>query len=234
MPLWTSVFVRKGALVEFDARQGGCRAYLAVAGGIAAPHVMNSASAYLPGGFGGYAGRALRAGDALPIGPARGHFPTLAGRSILPEHRPNYGPHPTLRVVLGPQDDYFTPGAIKDLLSQEYTVSTTSDRMGLRLQGPPLTHLGAKEIISSGVALGAIQVPPNAQPIVLTADRQTVGGYPVIATVIRADIPLLAQCLPGESHVRFRVVTVEEAQSIYRAQCRQYQPEPAEPDAINF
>jgi allophanate hydrolase subunit 2 len=97
-----------------------------------------------------------------------------------------------------------------------------------------LTHRSAGEIISSGVALGAVQVPPNAQPIVLLADRQTVGGYPVIATIIRSDIPLLAQCLPGESRVRFQAITVQAAQSIYRAQSRRWQPDPSEPDSITF
>jgi allophanate hydrolase subunit 2 len=137
-------------------------------------------------------------------------------------------------VVLGPQDDYFTPESIQTFLSTDYAVSTSSDRMGLRLSGPTLLHSGASGIISNGVALGAVQVPPNGQPIVLTADRQTVGGYPVIASVIRADIPLLAQCLPGESQVRFQAVSVEEAQLLYRAQSRRHQPESSAPDAINF
>ncbi|MDE3091858.1 MAG: hypothetical protein KGJ80_21000, partial [Chloroflexota bacterium] len=120
------------------------------------------------------------------------------------------------------------------LLSQAYEISAMSDRMGLRLQGPPLEHRGAAEIISNGIALGAIQVPPNAQPIILTADHQTAGGYPVIATVVRADLPLLAQCVPGQSRVRFAVVSLEEAQAIYRAFATRWQPDEPQADVFAF
>lgn len=197
------------------------------------PPVMRSASTYLIGAFGGYRGRALQPGDILSVGRIQRHLPSLAGRQ-LGEHRPGYSDHPVVRVVLGPQDEYFTPDAIETLLSQEYQGSTTSDRMGLRLQGPPLIHKGAKEMVSSGIAPGSIQVPPDAQPIVLMADRQSVGGYPLIATIIRSDIPLLAQCLPGQSSVRFQAISVEEAQSIYRAEQNRWRPEGLEQDAIAF
>ncbi len=233
-PLGMAIYVRAGSQLEFGGRRSGCRAYLAVAGGIAVPPIMNSASTYLTGGFGGYRGRALQAGDILSVGPARGHLPSLAGRSLAPEHRLSYGDHPVVRVVLGPQDDYFTPEAIQTFLSQAYQISTTSDRMGLRLQGPPLAHKGAQEIISSGIPLGAVQVPPDAQPIVLMADRQSVGGYPLIATIIRSDIPLLAQCLPGQSSVRFQAISVEQAQSIHRDEANRWRPDELEPDAISF
>ena len=233
-PLGMAIYVRGGSQLEFGGRRSGCRAYLTVAGGISVPPIMNSASTYLIGGFGGYRGRALQAGDILSVENAHGHLPSLAGRSLAPEHRLGYVDHPTIRVVLGPQDDYLTPEAVQTFLSQGYKVSTTSDRMGLRLQGPPLIHQGAKEIISSGIPLGAIQVPPDAQPIVLMADRQSVGGYPLIATVIQSDIPLLAQCLPGQSSVRFQAISVEEAQSIDRTEANRWQPEEMEPDAIAF
>jgi allophanate hydrolase subunit 2 len=117
--------------------------------------------------------------------------------------------------VLGPQDNYFTENGIAAFLSSEYEVSPASDRMGCRLQGPQIAHKDETGIISDGIPLGAVQVPPDGQPIVMMADRQTTGGYPKIATVISADIPLLAQCAPGESSVRFRVVSVEEAQASY-------------------
>ena len=233
-PLWTAIYVRGGSLLEFEGRKEGCRAYLAIAGGIAVPPIMNSASTYLAGGFGGLSGKALQAGDMLAAGATRVHLSGLAGRSLAIETRPRYLDNPTVRVVLGPQNDYFTPEAIEVFLSEVYEVSTTSDRMGLRLQGPPLTHKGAKEIISCGIALGAIQVPPNAQPIILTADRQTVGGYPVIATVIRSDTPLLAQYVPGHSRVRFKEVSIEEAQEIYRVSTSKWKPPEAEPDVVAF
>jgi len=235
-PLWTALYVRRGSRLDASAgaRRNGCRAYLAIAGGIATTPVMKSRGTYLAGGFGGYRGRALEAGDLLATGAPRGHLPSLAGRALPPNRCPRYSDSPTVRVVLGPQDDYFKPETIQTLLSQEYAVSGTSDRMGLRLQGAPLEHRGAAEIISNGIALGAIQVPPNAQPIVLTADHQTAGGYPVIATIIRADMPLLAQCVPGQSRVRFTAVSVEEAQAIYRAAATRWQPEESVPDAVAF
>ena len=233
-PLWTAIYVRGGSLLEFGGRKEGCRAYLAIAGGIAVPPVMNSTSTYLTGGFGGLSGRALRTGDMPAAGETRVHLSGLAGRSLAIENRPRYLDDPIVRVILGPQNDYFTPEAIEQFLAEEFEVTITSDRMGLRLHGPPLTHKGAKEIVSCGIAPGAIQVPPNAQPIILTADRQTVGGYPVIATVIRSDLPLLAQCVPGQSRVRFKAVSMAEAQEIYRGSISKWKPEDVEPDAVAF
>jgi KipI family sensor histidine kinase inhibitor len=233
-PMWTSLYVRAGSLLEFGARRNGCRAYLAIAGGIVTTPVINSQSTYLAGGFGGCGGRALQAGDVLAIGETRAHLPSLAGRVLPEEQRPAYRDDPAVRVVLGPQDDFFARQVIETFFAQLFEVSATSDRMGLRLQGALLPHKGASEIVSNGVALGAIQVPPNAQPIILMADRQTAGGYPVIATVIRADIPLLAQCLPGQSRVRFRAVAIEEAQAIYRAEARKWQPQDSLPEVFAF
>jgi allophanate hydrolase subunit 2 len=139
-----------------------------------------------------------------------------------------------VRVVFGPHDDYFTVGARATLLSGEYQVSPTSDRMGLRLAGPRLEHADGRELISCGTVLGALQVPPDGQPIALMADRQTAGGYPVIATVVRADIPLLAQCLPGKSRVRFRAVSVEEAQAAWCATVGAGAPEDMTPNVLGF
>ena len=116
--------------------------------------------------------------------------------------------NPSVRVIPGPQAGYFGDDALQVLLTQPYQVSHTSDRTGLRLAGPRLASAGNGEMISGWIALGAVQVPAGCQPIVLLADRQAVGGYLVIATVIRADLPLLAQCLPGAGSVRFQAVTV--------------------------
>ena len=216
LPPWAAIFVRRGWLIEFGERKAGCRAVLAVAGGIAVPPVLGSRSTYLPGRFGGLAGRPLQAGDVLPVGrPAVELFPT-AGREFPLDLRPPYRDTPTLRVVLGPQDDYFTPAGIATLLSSEYRVSTTSDRMGCRLEGPAIAHRDATEIISDGIPPGAVQVPPDGRPIVMLADRQTTGGYPKMATVIQADLPLLAQCVPGQGRVRFQAVSVEEGQACWR------------------
>ena len=216
MPMWMAVFVRKGWLIEFGERKSGCRAYLAVAGGIDVPPIMGSKSTYLRGGFGGFEGRALKEGDLIPIGRPAYHLPSLAGNEFPADRIPEYSDAPEVCVILGPQDDHFTEEGIATFLSSEYKVSPASDRMGYRLQGPEIAHKGPTGIISDGIALGSVQVPADRQPIVMMADRQTTGGYPKIATVISADIPLLAQCVPGASTVTFKAITVEEAQARYR------------------
>lgn len=216
IPAWMVTFVRKGWVIEFGGRRAGCRAYLAVAGAIGLTPVMGSHSTYLRGGFGGFDGRALRQGDLIPVGQVAFHLPSLAGQSFPAELIPDYSDAPEIHVVLGPQDDHFTDEGLATFLSGEYSVGPASDRMGYRLTGPEIAHKEATGIISDGVPLGAVQVPPDRRPIVMMADRQTAGGYPKIATVISADIPLLAQCLPGKSAVRFRAIGVEEAQLRYR------------------
>jgi biotin-dependent carboxylase-like uncharacterized protein len=216
VPAWMAVFVREGWSIEFGGRRSGCRAYLAVAGGVDVPPVMGSRSTYLSGGFGGLEGRALRRGDLVPVGPVSFHLFTLAGRSFPRSLIPGYSDAPEIHVVAGPQDDYFAGAGMAAFLSGEYRVGATSDRMGYRLSGPEIAHEGATGIISDGVPLGAVQVPADGQPIVMMADRQTTGGYPKIATAISADVPLLAQCMPGQSTVRFQTVSVEEAQRRYR------------------
>ncbi|RLC91105.1 MAG: KipI antagonist [Chloroflexi bacterium] len=216
MPPWMAIFVRQGWTITFGDRKSGCRAYLAVAGGIDVMPIMGSRSTYLSGGFGGVEGRALRQGDVIPVGVVPFHLPERAGRSFPSNLVPDYSDAPEIHVVLGPQDDYFTDEGMATFLSGEYQVGPTSDRMGYRLQGPEIAHKGRADIISDGIPLGAVQVPADRQPIVMMADRQTTGGYPKIATVISADIPLLAQCLPGQSTVRFEAIGVEEAQSRYR------------------
>jgi antagonist of KipI len=216
LPPWMAVFVRRGWTIEFGGRKAGCRAVLAVAGGIDVGPVMGSHSTYLSGGFGGLEGRALRRGDLVPVGPTDFPLPTQAGLTFPRRLIPAYSDTPEIRVVLGPQDDCFTDEGIATFLSSEYRGSSASDRMGCRLQGTKIAHKGPAGIISDGIPLGAVQVPPDGQPIIMLADRQATGGYPKIATVISADIPLLAQCVPGQSSVRFKAVGVEEAQVSYR------------------
>lgn len=220
VPAWHAVFVRAGHSVRFAQRQAGARAYLAVAGGIAAPPFLGSRATYLPGGFGGWHGRALQRGDRLPIGPDPAGRPahallTDAGMAWPRSQRPAYTATPTLRVVLGPQHDAFEPEAIHRFLGEPYTVTPRADRMGIRLQGRPLAHRGPAEIVSDGLVTGSVQVPPDGQPIVMMVDHQTTGGYPKIATVIRPDLPLLAQSLPGDV-VRFAPIGLREAQALLR------------------
>ncbi|GIM45511.1 urea carboxylase [Collibacillus ludicampi] len=217
--LWTSHDVSAGSVLQFGKPVRGVRAYLAVAGGIDVSIVMGSRSTYLKGHIGGFQGRALQTGDILPIGePAVTFAPRRLSKT--PDYIASHGEETVVRVVLGPQEDHFTQAAIATFLSSTYRITPQSDRMGYRLEGPPLAHRGRAEIISDAIPEGAIQVPANGQPIILLADRQTTGGYPKIATVISADLPKLAQSAPG-AIVRFVAVTVEEAQEIARNAARE-------------
>jgi len=123
----------------------------------------------------------------------------------------------TVRVILGPQDDHFGPEALAAFLGEACTLAAESDRVGCRLHGPRLAHRGAAEIVTDGMVPGCVQVPPDGRPIVMMAGGPTTGGYPKIATVVSADLPALAQLLPGEGRVRFRAVSVEEAQEAMRS-----------------
>jgi biotin-dependent carboxylase-like uncharacterized protein len=212
VPAWHALFVRAGQHLRLGERRRGARAYLAVDGGIDLPPFLGSRATYLPGGFGGFEGRALRAGDRLPLGSPTASPMLEAGRAWPHDRRPAYSDHPTLRVILGPQEDAFTREGLSTFLGADYVLTPASDRMGARLHGPSIEHAGRAGIVSDGLVTGCIQVPADGQPIVMLADHQTTGGYPKIATVLQADLPLLAQLLPGES-VRFRAVSLEEAQA---------------------
>jgi biotin-dependent carboxylase-like uncharacterized protein len=206
VPLGTRVLARAGNVLAFTGRRAGCRAYLAVAGGVEVPPVLGSRATDLAGGFGGHAGRALRAGDRLAVG-APGAEPRV---DRLAGDPPSAAA--TVRAVLGPQRDHLTDEAVDRLLTEEFTVAATSDRVGCRLTGPRLAHRAAAEIVSDGMVPGSIQVPPDGQPIVMLADAPTTGGYPKVGTVVTADLPRLAQLVPGEGRVRFTAVTVRDAQ----------------------
>jgi biotin-dependent carboxylase-like uncharacterized protein len=215
VPAWHAVFVRAGAYVRFGARRQGARAYLAVAGGITTPPYLGSRATYVKGGFGGLEGRALRRGDRLPVGAHKiRDLVAYAGRACPPAHRPVTPPTPTLRLV--PQRQGLPPQALAELCAHPFEVTQASDRMGVRLAGPPLPRREGAPTISDGVVTGSVQVPPDGHPIVMMVDHQTTGGYPKIGTVIQADVPLLAQCLPGDC-VRFQAVARAEAQALYRS-----------------
>src|SRR5688572_1341709 len=195
--------VSAGSVLRFGSRRRGARAYLGVAGGIAAPPVLNSRATHLPSGMGGLNGRPLRAGDVVPIGKReRESFPVpfSSGQTspdVGPVRRAKTTPVPflpggrtTVRVLPGPQADRFAPDALDVLQSAPYVLDAASNRMGFRLHGPRLRHAGNAEMLSDAVPLGALQVPAGGEPILLMADRPTTGGYPSIATVISADIRL--------------------------------------------
>lgn len=212
VPPLQSAFVRRGERVRVGALSGGAVAYLAVEGGFAVPPVLGSRSTYVRAAIGGFAGKAIAVGDELPL--ALADAPEREER-MLPSL--DLAPPARFRVVLGPQDDYFTETGIRTLLEETYTVSPASDRMGMRLDGPPLEHAKAKgfNILSDGIAPGAIQVPGNGLPIVLLADRQTTGGYPKVATVISADLPALGRLMPG-SKITFTAVDIATAEAARR------------------
>jgi antagonist of KipI len=215
-PLWTALFVQAHWTIELRKTSGGGWAYLAVAGGLQTPPVLGSRATYQRGHFGGLAGRALQSGDELPTGPAPSAAPEMAGLRLPTAHRLAYSQTSSLEVILGPQAEAFTSEGLQTFLSTEYTVSAVSDRMGYRLEGERITHRAGADIISDGLAPGSIQVPASGQPLVMMSDRPTTGGYPKIATLATADLPVLAQCTPGVGRVRFCAVTVEAAQARYR------------------
>ena len=193
-----------GERLRFGARGAGARAFLAVGGGLALPSILGSLSTSLPGRMGPVQGRALKAGDVLPVGtPSAG-----AARPSHPLPLPTGGA--VLRVIPGPHQDRFTRDAIAGLTRERFTIMSESNRMGYRLSGPPLHHLGSTDILSDATPIGSLQVPAAGQPILLMADRQTTGGYPKIATVITADIPLAGQLAPGD-WIEFRVCSRAEA-----------------------
>lgn len=212
--LWQAHRVRPGQVLGFTGRRSGCRAYVAVAGGIAVAPVLGSRSTHVRARLGGLAGRALVRGDRLPVGPLPPGWRERAGLALPPPLRRHGLPQPA-RVVMGPQHDWFLPLAIERLLGATYRVSRRWDRMGLRLEGPRLAHRHSAELVSEGVAPGSIQVPGDGQPIVLLADRQTTGGYPKIATVIAADLDFLAQAAPGD-RITFRAVDLDTAHRLRR------------------
>jgi biotin-dependent carboxylase-like uncharacterized protein len=215
-PMWSSVFVRANSVVEINPRRAGGWNYLAVRGGVDVSSVLGSRATFLRGGFGGFDGRALQTGDAVPIGKTDAFdLAVLAGRVALDRVRAFAKRQSPIRVVLGPHGDWFAPDAIDTFTTSEYTLTDTADRMGYRFAGVKLNRARNAELISCGVPLGAIQIPSDGQPIVLMADHQTTGGYPMIATVIRADLPIVAQCRPGEP-IRFCVVKLDQAQTANR------------------
>ncbi len=207
-------FLSEGDRLAFTGRRWGARVYVAGAGGLAADRWLGSAATYLLVGRGGVHGRPLKAGDELvPAGPPP--RPLVAGRCMPEPLRPAYRSEPELGAIAGPHHRFLSPASRRQLFAERWKVSRDADRMGYRLEGEPLAIKG-DELVSFGLAMGCVQVPPAGQPILLMADHQTAGGYPVVAGVGRADLPLAAQVLPGQ-RVRFRETTVEAAQTDWRA-----------------
>ena len=185
--------VRVGERIRFGARLSGARAVLGVEGGIRVDPVFGSRSTSLSSRVGPFGGRALKIGDLLPVTRARRQLARSTGR---PLHATRNGAR--LRVMLGPHQSRFSTAALRTLTSSRFIVTPESNRMGYRLDGPRLEFIGAADILSDATPMGSVQVPASGHPILLMADRQTTGGYPKIATVITADLPLAGQLAPGD------------------------------------
>jgi biotin-dependent carboxylase-like uncharacterized protein len=216
LPPWTAARAAPGATLRCGATRRGARTVLAIGGGIAVPPVLDSASTHVPSGLGGLEGRALRRGDRLPLGAS----PDVvrAGR-LDAETRARLEPAAAIRVTRGAQWEALPAAARQALFDAPFTVSATSDRMGIRLDGPRIDGHDGGTMITEGMPLGAIQIPPGGQPVILFVDHQTTGGYPVIAVVVSADLARLGQLRPGEP-VRFDLVSLEEARALLIEQAR--------------
>ena len=211
-PMYTAVYVKKGDVLAFGSARTGTRCYVAFSGYLAVPVVMGSRCTSLKSGIGGFKGRRLEAGDYVGERIKRRYLPFFLSRKLkAPDYDSDDG---VLRVVMGPQDGAFSRQGIETFLNSEYTVTGDFDRMGCRLDGPIIAPKKTSDIISDGIALGAIQVPSAGKPIILLSDRQTTGGYAKIATVISVDSPRLVQ-KKTDQKIRFKAVTVQEAQALF-------------------
>lgn len=217
VPMWASMKVKEGDIIHFRANRSGCRAYLAIAGGIDLPPVLNSRSTDIVGKIGGFDGRSLRKGDIVNVGRLRYSFSKLLGRRLDPTFIPDHPNNVDIKVILGPQDEYFTNDGIKTLLSSSYIVTKDSDRMGCRLDGPKIKHKHGADILTEGNFFGAIQVPKTGLPIVFLVGRPSIGGYTKVGGVITVDLPKLSQVKPGDT-VNFRETTMAEAHQSLKKQ----------------
>ncbi len=214
-PRWQSIKIARKRKLRFSTPRQGSRSYLAVAGGIDVPVVLGSRSTHSSSGTGGMDGRPLKQGDLLYNGQPGRSTERMIGTRLPDRLLPRYRRPTVLRIIQGPQEDFFTDAALATLTSSTYTLAPQSDRMGYRLTGPQIVRNGSARFISDCTAMGTLQIPPDGQPILLMADRQTTGGYPKIAAVITGDLPLAAQLAPGD-RVTFTPCSLEQAQMALR------------------
>ena len=208
----------EGDILSVGSATCGMRCYLAVAGGVDVPLVMGSASTNIKLGIGGFDGRKLRPLDVLKIGKAASAV--SACEREVPENE--YESVVDIRVVLGPQDDMFTETDIAFFTQQQYTVTTSLDRMGIRLIGIALRGKAGMDIISDGITFGSVQITASGMPIILMADHQTTGGYAKVATVISVDLPKLAQVKPDDK-IYFKAVSIKEAEKLAKKQKKYFE-----------
>ncbi len=212
--MWESFLAPAGSVLRLEAPVTGLRSYVAVDGGVSTTAVLGSRSTHVASGLGGLSGGPLAQGDELPLGDGTGD--SYPGARFPDELRLQHRDELTVRVIAGPQETVFTSAGVESFYNSSYTVTESSDRQGLRLDGPVIEATdGRYDIVSDAVVFGAIQVPGDGKPIVLLADRQTTGGYAKIGVVATVDLPLLAQALPG-SVIRFEEIGVSDAQRLLR------------------
>ena len=217
--------VRQGQRLKVASQKQGMRAYIAVAGGIEVPKVQGSRSTNLKLKLGGWQGRKLMPGDILSVGePEADSRKMLDGQLALPQaqeicaglqEKLSQQEPLVIRIIPGPQQEYFSFQELEKFTQEFYTISNESDRMGYRLEGRSVEKRLQQDLITDGIVFGSIQIPSNGQPIIMLADHQTTGGYPKIATVATVDLPLLAQAMPGRK-IQFAFVTVQKAQGLLR------------------
>jgi len=213
IPTWTSVYLAEGERLSFGGRRSGARCYIGIAGGLSGRRWLGSLSTYLLVEKGGFDGRTLEAGDELDLAdpPPR---PLVSGRHLSRRLLPPYSREPMLTALPGPHHTRLLRPSRTALWKSTFEVTRDADRMGFRLGGPQL-EVSGRELLSLGLTMGAVQLPPGGQPILLMADHQTAGGYPVVIGVSRASLPLAAQLLPGD-HLTFTEVGLTEAQDAWR------------------
>lgn len=209
--MWKSYIVNSGDILSFGNLKSGCRAYISFEGGIDVAYVMESKSTYTKANLGGYEGRSLKENDYINLDNLKSNTINTIDDIYIPIFKNEI----TLRVVKGPQDDMFSDEEYKKFISGEYFVTDECDRMGYRLDGEPIKHLKGPDIISDGIAFGAIQIPGHGKPIIMMADRQTVGGYTKIANVISTDLYKLAQAKPGDK-ISFEEVNIYQSHELLK------------------
>lgn len=229
VPMWRPVYLHKKSILKFGACKSGCRSYLAIAGGYDIPEVMESKSTYLRAGIGGFEGRGLQKNDVLQI-KLPGEESLKIMENLAQKQSSNFfsstswylrkksiikdSENIRIRVIKDKQFEEFSLDSKRQFLNSTFKITPQSDRMGYRLQGPALKLEKPKEMISEAVAPGTIQVPPDGNPIILLADRQTVGGYPKIAQVAAVDISKVVQSKPGDK-ISFQEISLKEAEILY-------------------
>jgi antagonist of KipI len=215
-PQWTAFAVKEGDILQFRKRKGGLRAYVAVQGGLDVPEVLGSRSTYIRGRIGAI----LREGDTLSTCPftsgASGN-----GLTLPQEYRPDFARAGPIRVVMGPQDDYFTPQGIETFLSSAYRISPQCDRQAFRTEGPAIEIAKGPDIISDPIPLGAVQVTGDGRPVILLRDAQATGGYAKIAIVARVEMDFLGQMMPGDT-IRFQRVDRQRALDLLHGETERF------------